>query len=363
MKLSLSGVKMIFDREHRTYGIAALILVAALAIAFALSLNQRVPYNELQRNLAEGNLDQVIAYGEDYVRANPDDIKIKKLLATAYLEKADLLTERSMWVRKSRIILTRVPDVTNDAEIMRLLGYGLMLIKNYDAAKVSFQRTATLEPKNALVWANLGELSETRGNFSEATSLYDKAISFDSSNDAAILGKIRIALRFARFEEASNLANEQILKTENRRVKAELFDAIGVAALQRNRILEATDSFKLALGLNANLPQSLAGQAVILLKAIPPNLNRDVVAKTSQPFALATKAHKIDPTYPYALSALSDISLLRGNTSDAKKYATLTIASLPLSPLSQAEKRVLSEKYTPRASGTVAVKTSASTQQ
>jgi len=351
MKLSSSSLAMIFDKEHRTYSIAALVLVAALALSFILSFSKDIPYQALERYLEVGNTSQAIASGEAYLAVYPSDRKLIKILSEAYLMKALVPSERSVWVSKSRVLITRSGiDVETDAELMRLLGYGLHLIKNYDSADIYYQKAVTLSPKDALIWANMGQMEEMKGDLAKAESRYDKALSLDPMLDVAILGKVSIAIRKTNFNDALNLAEKHLLETSDRFVKAKLFEAIGIAKLRTGEILSATDSFAQAISFDQNLPVSLARYASLLLRAIPPNLKEGILERTEQPLSLAKKANALNPSESYALAVMSDIFFLRGDVIEAKKYAALVVASLPQSLLSLSEKRQLSEKYAARAS-------------
>ncbi len=157
-------------------------------------------------------------------------------------------------------------------------------------------------------------------------------------------------LRDGKFADAYKEASAHVKTTPDRLAKASYYEAMGLASLQQNDITKATPNFKLALSLNPNLPASLAGSAIIIMKGLySKDKKSDVVIKnTTYAFNFASKAYKLDKSYSYTLAILSDIYLVRRNKSLSKKFAAQVLSSLPSSSISQEEKKMLSEVYKKR---------------
>ncbi|MES2059461.1 MAG: tetratricopeptide repeat protein [Patescibacteria group bacterium] len=332
--------------KKRNTIIASLALLLVFAASLTFLFLRSVPYGKIESALKAGDPDQAIALGDPFLKAGSNDAKLVKLLGEAYVTKAEYSNQRSFLVRKSRMILTHLNNQTNDLEVQNLLGQGFLVIHQYALANEIYQKIALLSPKDAEVWARLGEASEGLSKYSEAEKNYKKALTLDPSSDGAVLGMIRTDIRAARFDEVVKLANAQLAKTSNILTKALIHENLAIVAERKSDIKGATKEFKLALSLNPNLPTSLSLYSLILLKEIPSNISvKDMWAKTKDPLALAIKARSISSAYPYALAALSDIYALRNDRVAAQKFAMAVRRALPQSNLLLAEKKALSEKY------------------
>lgn len=343
MKLSLKGL---FDKEHRAHSLAGIAFVTAVLIALGAFLFAKPPYADLEAALAVGNFDVVILRGEALLTEHPSDRTLVKLLSAAYLEKAETAPDRGTWVKKSRVLLTdsHVKN-SNDAEMLRLLGYGQYLLRSYDNAETYYQKAANLAPKNAAIWVNLGEVAEAKGAIMSAKDLYDKATGFNKSFEPALIGEMSVMAKTGQYEKATLETKKLIEVSRNNLSKARFYEILGFIAWKQNDVPLAIANFKQALAFNEVRVPSLALYADALLKNVTAKKGADLVKETQLPFSLAVKAQKLDPSYPYPYAVLSTIASLRGDTANAKKYAGNVITTLSRSPLMQSEKDALTAKF------------------
>lgn len=333
-----------FSKEHMPAFISALILVLTIAGSFAFFFFKKPDYNNMQALLHAGDYDQLIEKGESLLHNNSSDIDLRNILAAAYLAKAVVTGNKGLWVKKAYDMLSASIKIADNPESERLIGYGYFLVDNYSLAESYYKKSSVLDPKNALVWSNLGQLYEIKGNFPKANSFYKRALSLDNRNELAVLAEIRALYRAKKYSEVRTKADGLISTTQDILTKASAEEILGLAYLLDKNYISAARHFQNAIDFNPSLPVALASYARTLLDQIYANPIMDKEKQTEKPKALTLRAIKINPNYSYAYAVLARIEALRGDKKNAKYYGEKVLEALPKDNLTTKEDKTVLQK-------------------
>ena len=197
---------------------------------------------------------------EASLKLNPDQVSALTNLAQIYLDlgKPDDL-------RMARTLLERARKNTSDPEISRALlvtylklGQALMEKGRLDEAIVELNAALALEPANtdaAIIYAALAEVYEAGGRYENAIPAMRLAVQRDPQNEAYHF-RYGLLLTDSHAPAAGILRLQEALKQFPNSTR--LWLGLGIAQLTHGQNVEAENSFKRSLELDAKLVPALA---------------------------------------------------------------------------------------------------------
>jgi tetratricopeptide (TPR) repeat protein len=159
---------------------------------------------QARRALERGDPDRAIAAARAALREDNDAIEAISLLAAGYMKKRFYDRARSILEVATR----RAPGALS-AELWMQLG---LVHEHSDLgrAQAAYKRSTELKPNYARAWTNLGAVHIERGEYAEAASALETALSLDASSQAA-LTNLGTAYR-RRAASATGAARDQLLR-------------------------------------------------------------------------------------------------------------------------------------------------------
>jgi predicted O-linked N-acetylglucosamine transferase (SPINDLY family) len=192
---------------------------------------------------------------QDYAAAE----KLFEQLSTSHPNLADAWHMRGVCCLatnrpgKAEAFIRKAIEIRKDAAFYANLGVMLAQVERIDEAIAAYRESLILDPRNTLVYSNLGHLLKGRGERQEAEALYRKA-----PKDAQALANLGgLLLQRGNYAEAEAVLR-QSLALDSAQVNAT--EALGAVLEQTGRIDEAVPLFE-AAGRWGQLARSLRKQA------------------------------------------------------------------------------------------------------
>jgi Flp pilus assembly protein TadD len=324
------------QRIPRPFTVLAAGLLLAVAIPGCQPATQKPSdydnYVAAEHALRAGDEDTAALELASAVKANPDLVMARIVLAQIYVKKADYREAEDQYKALTRL------DEYNSSNF-----YGLGLSQQYlnelNDAKASYARAVELDPRDAKSAANLGAVCLTLGQTDEAIKYLDRATKLDSKSWYAWLN-YGIALD----------SRERWKEAESAYRKAQELDSSQLSIL-----------YNLASNLIA---QNRPAEAIAILKTL---LERDDLARYHKRYgdALVLANHsddavneyhaalRVDPHYYPAMNALGMLLITRyqkeAQLDDEKKYSAIDLwhQSLAVAP-NQSHVQALLKQWEPR---------------
>lgn len=130
------------------------------------------PEQKAQQLLRQGRTTEAIALFEEAARADPFNVKLKKILGNLYFKQNDLSNSLARYEEASRL----APD---DPELHYALGLIDMRTRNYTSAANRFSIAIKRSPDMVRAHFSLAEAYEALGRFEDAAFEYRKVLSLN----------------------------------------------------------------------------------------------------------------------------------------------------------------------------------------
>jgi tetratricopeptide (TPR) repeat protein len=205
-----------------------------------------------------------------------------------------------------------------DAKIYRKKGIILFGLKKYEEAKINFQKTIQLDPKNVQAYINLGMIHYTSGNKNKALKNWEHAMDiYPNDNDSKAL---------------NNIGN--VYKTEDDLPKAiEYFQkAITYEPINSTYLNNLGDSYRLQGDLK-KAEETLLRSLEVDTMGMLTHFNLGVLYQTKGKFQKAIESFKEsinkNPAYIEAYYELANTHLKTNNKELAKKFLEKALQAHP----------------------------------
>lgn len=187
-------------------------------------------------HLKQGRTQDAMAYLQDLLKKNPDDVKARQVLANVYFSSNEIEKAKKTYLE----VLKREPN----AETYNNLGVVYLKEENAGKAVESFQKAVNLDPGFARAYFNLGELSLISGRFEMSLGFFKKVETLDK-NHPLVHYKLGISLaKTGRLEEALKEFEEAVKRDpENLRIKSDF----GMTYMAAGKFNEARGEFQKVL--------------------------------------------------------------------------------------------------------------------
>lgn len=209
----------------------------------------------------------------------------------------------------------------NEPDLLHLLALIAMQEKNYPLAIERFSQVIKLQPGNAAVYFNLGQVLLLSDQFALAEKAFSRVLQASPDMAAALSGMGQALGYLGRFEEALQFL-QQALASQDKLSAPELARAWlhqGMAQGALGQRTQALQSFEHALALDEGLAQAHYGMGNALM-----SLGKLDEAKASLKRALA-----LDAKFPPALFLLGRLLLQQQHYVEAGQYFDEAIALAP----------------------------------
>ena len=223
--------------------------------------------------VAVGRLQDAIDKAQEILKANPDNLGARRMLAHVYMQA-----------------------ISNGRN-----GINEEALKN---AQEQYQKIVTQDPKDAESWVMLGRLNGYLHNTPEAEKSFNKALEIDSANEDALVGLAELYGQMGDAKRAAEKLKAAVEKSPNART---LF-ALARAYEDLDDYKNASDAFQRALQMGADEEQIVPELAKSLMYS----------GQIEEALKLYQQLAEASPRNPEYQLHLSEIYLSQGDTAKAR---------------------------------------------
>ncbi|HZV66174.1 MAG TPA: XrtA/PEP-CTERM system TPR-repeat protein PrsT, partial [Telluria sp.] len=247
--------------------------------------------------LALNNNEQAEQHLRKYLAANPDNVRARKMLASALLKAR----------RPGDAIAALQPALAapaQDPELLAIAGEAYMGVSDFKTATSYFEKAAALAPKAAAVHTALGLSKLAQGDGGAAVTELELATTLDTKSPKAGYALVLTEMRLKHYDKAL-AAVTALEKTQP--ADPAIQDLKGGVYLSKDDMANARASFEKALALQPTFTPSVINLAKLDLREKKPD------AAKQRFVALLEK----DKKNVGALNALADLALLQQHIDEA----------------------------------------------
>jgi tetratricopeptide (TPR) repeat protein len=278
-----------------------------------------------------GNVDDSINSLENKIGKSVDE---ELLLAVSYAQKGTLDFNEEVNASKALEIVSDVlAKDPNNAEAYRIQGYSYEIMRDYDRAVDSYDKSIQADPTSALVFSSRGHAYDLNGDEAKALTDYKTALQLDPSLDHANLNIARVYLRNGDNKSAVEHLNSVIQTSTNKAFLSSAEQLLGVIDMTSEKYDSAKNHFQSSI--NYDEKKSVAyvgkGEAIFAqyfqdLKAKPQLDPQEVYDSV---FANVSKALEINKDQASAYMLAYELLVVSGDNDSAKQMLQMAESAVP----------------------------------
>lgn len=183
---------------------------------------------------------------------------------------------------------------------------------SFDAALADFATAQRMDPENADVYYNLGQLHYLTADYDKAQDNFTKAKEYNQSNVYAYIQLACIIYKKGLFEEADKAFTEARLKFPT---SPEVLNYYGEILADHGDVEKAIKQYETAARLQEALPAYSVGSVPLINKALL--ISREGLERLDEAEELLTRACELDPRSDIARISLAQVKLQKENPEEA----------------------------------------------
>lgn len=326
--------------------IATLLIVSA---GYLLITSSTDFAGDFQSRFDSGDYEDTIPDVEKRVRANPNDLNAKELLAALYIQAADAEPQQVLsYTDKAIVLLNEIITADkNRTGAYRLLGSAYVYRLDIKNAERNFRKSVSLSGENNLdARAGLIGLYEMRGDWNAASAGYGTILQKDKNNSMANLGMGRYSIEQKRTSEARNYAQKVLDTTKNKAALGEAYHIIGSSLKLDGDTEGAITYLQESLKYRPSNVHTLLilGETYLDKLLVTRGASKNEILGTVRD--LADKAISIKPDYIYSYILLYKTHIINGEFKEANILGKKIVEMLPADKvLTESQKKEFKEYY------------------
>ena len=275
----------------------------------------------LFKNYQSGNFNKAIKLALLLTKNFPNHSFAWKALALSY-EKTGKIIKSLAANQKAKEINPQDADVHNN------LGNVLKKLEKFDEAKDSYRQAILLRQNFSEAYYNLGDLLNKLGRFEEAEKNYNQAIKFKPNFAEAFNNLANLLKELRRFEEAEKNYNQAIKFKPN---FAEAFNNLANLLKELRRLDESIINYKESLKIKPELINAEA-EILFLEASIGDHSNYKNLDKKSSRLGISTKSVEPFPGLSWVDNPLQQLKRSINYSEEKFKRTPINISIKPKVP-------------------------------
>jgi len=275
----------------------------------------------LFKNYQSGNFNEAIKLALLLTKKFPNHSFAWKALALSY-EKTGKITKSLAANQKAKEINPQDADVHNN------LGNVLKKLEKFDEAKDSYKQAILLRQNFSEAYYNLGDLLNMLGRFEEAEKNYNQAIKFKPNFAEAFNNLANLLKELRRFEEAEKNYNQAIKFKPN---FAEAFNNLANLLKELRRLDESIINYKESLKIKPELINAEA-EILFLEASTGDHSNYKDLDKKSSRLGISTKSVEPFPGLSWVDNPLQQLKRSMNYSEEKFKRTPINISIKPKVP-------------------------------
>jgi len=227
-------------------------------------IRQQVLETNVNTNYDDGFYEEAIAYTQEYLSQNPDDIGAMLKLATVYLQQGSVEFAEEENAIQALMLLNKVLALEpKNVTALRLVGYAYEIQEQYSDAETAYTKALEILPADADTLASRGHMYDLMGELEKAEGDYKAALSSNPDHVKALLDLSSLYIRTEKTEfiDVERMLDQALALADEDVLIANIFQTFGVLYSKREEYSEARLLFYDALEYDDRLTSAWLGAA------------------------------------------------------------------------------------------------------